>query len=115
MSIRKKGRRKIVCGNKNYIWYIKTDYDSPYYLLHIAAEDKSTMLICPLGMKTPYIISTGKFFQGQTPQSGILKRHCLPFEVPQIITPRFVAKLIDWAEHGEPTEAVKWDINNFPV
>ena len=116
MSIHKKGRRKIVCGEKNYIWYVKQDYDSPYYLLHIVAEDKSLIVICPLKMNIPYILTYGggsTFFQGEK-LDGKGHRKLLPFAVPEIITPVFVAKLIDWAEHGEPTEEVQWDICNYP-
>ena len=65
MGIRKKGRRKIVCSDKLYIWYVDLDYDSPEYLLNIVAEDKSLILTCPLNEEYPYIVSKGKVFQNQ--------------------------------------------------
>lgn len=45
MSIRKKGRRKIVCEDKNYAWYVEEDYDSLYYLLRIVAENNSLIIV----------------------------------------------------------------------
>lgn len=115
MSIRKKGRRKIVCGDKNYIWYVHSDDESPYFILSAAAEDKSLIFSCPLNMEIPYIIiQRGKYFQSEKTY-GLWHRRLIPFDVPQIITPGFVAKLIDWAEHGEATEEVKWDGCNYPV
>ena len=66
MSIRKKGRRKIVCGDKQYIWYVHYDNESPYCLLNVAAEDKSLIISCPLNMELPYvIIYNGTYFQGE--------------------------------------------------
>ena len=115
MSIRKKGRRKIVCGDKKYIWYVHFDDESPYCILNVAAEDKSLLISCPLNMETPYIIiQIAKCFQGEKIDSK-WKRRLLPFEVPEIITPGFVAKLIDWMEHGKTTEEVQWDRCNYPV
>ena len=115
MSIRKKGRRKIVCGDKQYIWYVHYDNESPYCLLNVAAEDKSLIISCPLNMETPYIIiQSGKCFQGEK-IDGFWHRRLIPFDVPKIITPGFVSKLNDWAEHGEPTEEVQWDRCNYPV
>ena len=115
MSIRKKGRRKIVCGDKQCIWYVHFDDESPYCILNVAAEDKSLIISCPLNMKIPYvIINSGTYFQGEK-LDGFCQRRLIPFDVPEIITPGFVAKLIDWAEHGEPTEEVQWDRCNYPV
>lgn len=31
MGVRKKGRRKIRCSDKLYIWYVQLDFDSPNY------------------------------------------------------------------------------------
>ncbi len=112
MSICKKGRRKIVCGDKHYIWYVSLGDDSPYYVLSVASDDKRLIISCPLGMNIPYIIvHGGKYFQGEK-VDGFWHRRLIPFAVPEIITPGFVAKLIDWAEHAEPTEEIKWDWNN---
>ena len=65
MSIRKKGRRNIVCGDKHYIWYVHFDNESPYCILNVEAEDKSLIISCLLNMEIPYvIIYNGTYFQG---------------------------------------------------
>ena len=35
MGVNKKGKRKICVENKEYVWYVNEDYDSPYYILNI--------------------------------------------------------------------------------
>ena len=40
MSIRTKGRRRIIVGNLTYVWYVALDYDTPYNVLNIASDDK---------------------------------------------------------------------------
>ncbi len=105
MSIRKKGRRKIVCSDKLYIWYVDLDYDSPEYLLNIVAEDKSLILTCPLNEEYPYIVSKGKVFQNQN-MDGVYHRYLLPFDVPKSITPKFVAALIQWGTQEKDAREV---------
>ena len=39
MSIRTKGRRKIIVRDQTYIWYVDLDDDSPYNILHIASHE----------------------------------------------------------------------------
>ncbi|MBQ3692616.1 MAG: hypothetical protein II931_04775 [Clostridia bacterium] len=96
MAVRKKGRRKIVRDGKNYVWFVNLDYESPLMLLHICAEDKSMVLVYPIGSN--YIVSEGKMFQGV--QSNHWRRYFLPFESTECVTPGFVAKIIDWANGG---------------
>ena len=99
MSVTKRNRRKIICDNKEYIWYVSLDDESPFYLLNVISEDKRTILTCPLNTGTSYVISKGKIFQGEK-TDGKWNRYLLPFGVPEIITPRFVAELISWATRG---------------
>lgn len=108
MSVRKKSRRKIVCDNKKYVWYVKLDYDSPYNILNIVSEDKHLIIACPLNVKTPYIISKGRLFQGFE-TNGHWNRYCLPFNVPEIITPKFVSELISWATIGSDAISIEWN------
>ncbi len=100
MGVRKKGRRKIRCSDKSFVWFVKLDYDSPDYLLHIIAEDKTLILTCPLHMESPYVVSKGSVFQNQA-MDGIWHRYLIPFDVPEIITPKFVVALIQWGMQGE--------------
>lgn len=108
MSVRKKGRRKIVYEDETYVWYVDLDYDSPYYILNIISEDKRLIIACPLDMSKPYAISKGRSFQNYKP-NGHWNRYHLPFDVPAIITPKFVSELIAWATKGSDAIRVEWE------
>lgn len=118
MAVRKKSRRKIVCGGKNYVWYVLAG-DRDYWMrvaeggsgwawetpfLHIISEDKTLILTIPLNAPKPYAVSKGRVFQGSK-TSGCWERYFLPFSLPDAITPKTVAEIINWAERGE--DAVK--------
>lgn len=108
MSVRKKGRRKIVYESKKYVWYVELDYDSPYYILNIISEDKQLIIACPLNMRKHYIISKGSTFQN-IKSNGHWNRYLLPFDVPEIITPKFISKLISWATKDLDAIRIEWD------
>ncbi len=114
MSVRTKGRRKIIVNEKKYVWYVKLDSESPYHVLNIISEDKKLIISCPLETNTPYVISKGMVFQGK-PTDGYWGRYLLPFCVPQIITPQFVADVIRWATQGKQAIKVVWNKMNVPV
>lgn len=114
MAVSKKGRRKITVCEKEYIWYIEMDSDSPYHILNIISDDKQLILSCPLNTKTPYIISKGKIFQ-TTKTNGNWNRYLLPFCIPESITPAFVARVISWATEDNKAQTVEWDGNDIPV
>ena len=109
MSIRSKGRRKIIVDGQTYLWYIALDDESPYNILNIVSDDKYLILSCPLQTKTEYIISKGRVFQGKETKEGWC-RYLLPFSIPERITPKFVEKLIVWSTQN--TDAVKIQWNN---
>lgn len=112
--VRTKKRRKIVCGGKNYVWYVlagERDYwtrvadggsdwiwVNPF--LHIISEDKTLILTIPLDAPKPYAVSKGRVFQGK-PGNGCWARYFLPFALPKAITPKTVSEIINWAERGE--------------
>lgn len=114
MSVLKKGRRKIVCNDLAYIWFVELDHDSPYYILHIVSENKALILACPLEMETAYIISKGNVFQNKK-TNGKWNRYLLPFEVPKAITPKFVSEVIVWATQGEHAVEVEWDCKDIII
>lgn len=114
MGVRKKGRRKISVGGKEYIWYVEMDHDSPYHILNIVSDDKQLILACPIDVKTPYLINKGKVFQNKN-TGGHWNRYLLPFDIPESVTPSFVSKLIDWAIHDVNAEIVKWNGKNIPI
>lgn len=113
MGVRTKSRRKITCGGKKYVWYVLAgdrDYwsrvengsfdwawETPF--LHIISEDKTLILTIALNAPEPYAISKGRSFQGKT-TSGCWERYFLPFPLPEAITPKIVADIIEWAERG---------------
>ncbi len=117
MGVRKKCRRKIVCGGKKYVWYVlagdrdywqredENDWESAF--LHIVSEDKALVLTIPLNAPKPYAVSKGRIFQSK-PASGHWERYLLPFRIPRAVTPRFVADVIKWATDGGGAVSRDW-------
>lgn len=109
MAVLKKNRRRIVCGGENYVWYVRAgdrDYwervslnDWETSFLHIISEDKTLILTIPLNAPKPYAVSKGRSFQGK-PASGCWERYLLPFALPETVTPKVVAEIIEWAVNG---------------
>lgn len=114
MSVRTKGRRKIIVNEKSYVWYVKLDDDSPFHILNIISEDKKFIISCPLKAKVPYVISKGLVFQNKQ-SDGHWERYLLPFRIPEIITPQFISKVILWATQGEQAVKIVWNRSNIPV
>ncbi|MBQ4522470.1 MAG: hypothetical protein IJA10_05885 [Lachnospiraceae bacterium] len=114
MGVRKKSRRKISVDDKEYIWYVEVDYDSPYHILNIVSNDKQLVLSCPIDTETPYLISKGKLFQNKD-TNGNWNRYLLPFNIPEIVTPSFVAKIITWAMQDINTQIIAWNGKNIPI
>ena len=112
MSVRTKGRRKIIVSDQTYIWYVALDDDSAYNILHIASDDKHLILSCPLQTKTAYVISKGRIFQAKE-TNRIWNRYLLPFDIPESITPSFVEKVIVWST--QDTDATPISRNDVPV
>jgi hypothetical protein len=112
MSIRSKGRRRIIVDEKTYFWYVALDEESPYNILNIVSYDKYLILSCPLQTKTAYVISKGRIFQAKG-TNGVWNRYLLPFEIPDSITPGFVEKVIVWSTQN--TDATPISRNDVPV
>ena len=112
MSVRTKKRRKIIVGGQKYIWYVALDDDTEYNILHIVSDDKYLILSCPLRTKIAYVISKGRIFQAKR-TDGVWNRYLLPFDIPDIITPKFVEKLIDWSVRNTDTTPI--NTNDVPV
>lgn len=101
MAVSKKGRRTIVWNEKEYIWYVQADEEAEGTIcLFIVSEDKKLILSYPLDSKPSFVFSQGTEFQGNH-TSGKWVRIALPFEMPEIITPKTVLKLIKWATERE--------------
>lgn len=113
MSIRTKGRRKIIVEGQKYVWYVALDNDSPYNVLHIISDDKYLILSCPLLTKTEYVISKGRTFQTKETKGG-WNRYLLPFHIPDIITPKFVEQLILWSTQDNDVIENNWNGKDVP-
>ena len=102
MSVSKKRKRKIICNHQEYIWYIREDryYDGAFFndyvtpwALHIVSIDKKLILYVPVGVKKPYIL-------GHIQVKLLPKKYFLPFDIPEIITPKFVDYFITWVNEN---------------
>ncbi len=117
MGVRRKSRRKLVCGGREYVWYVLTgdhDYWQRVYsndwesaFLHIISADKSLVLTIPLNAPRPYAVSKGRIFQGK-PANGHWGRYLLPFGIPKAVTPRFVADVVKWATDSGDAVSQDW-------
>ena len=114
MSIRTKGRRRIIVGGQTYIWYVAPDDDSPYNVLNIVSDDKYLILSCPLGTKTAYVISKGRIFQTKE-TNGSWNRYLLQLDIPDSITPEFVARIIAWSTQSTDAVSISRNGNDVPV
>lgn len=114
MGVAEKGRRKITVLGKRYVQYIELDDDSPFYILNIVSEDKELIISCPIKTDAHYIVSKGNMFQNQRTK-GIWNRYLLPFNVPDIITPKFVSDVILWATQSGKAKETKWNGKDVPV
>ena len=103
MAVRTKGRRKIICNGKKYIWHIKPGYDDPYHWLHIMAEDKSFYMICPLATDAKeYRCQADGSITEMLPahmQDPYLRIGEKAFPLPKIVTPGIVSDLIAFAKN----------------
>lgn len=119
MGVRQKSRRRIVCGGREYVWYVLAG-DRDYWMrvgedgwvwetpfLHIISADKSLVLTIPLNAPRPYAVSKGRTFHGR-PSSGRWERYLLPFPIPRAVTPLFVAEVIKWAESSGEEVPNNW-------
>lgn len=122
--VRTKKRRRIVCGGRNYVWYVLSGEDENDYwervysndwetrFLHIISEDKRLILTLPLNAPKPYAVSKGREFQGR-PAGGCWERYLLPFALPEAITPKTVSEIIEWANSGENIGTLKYGDEGF--
>lgn len=107
MSVRTKSRRKITVDGEMYVWHVEKNAESDWNMLNIVSMDKSFVLSVPMGLKTPYLISKGRIFGGRK-TDGIWHRYLLPVDVPEAITPAFVAAVIKLATTENGLEEASW-------
>lgn len=117
MGVAKRGRRRIVVGQRKYVWYVAEGLDwVPYRkaVLHVLSEDKRLMVAYPLEQET-----ATRTLRVMGPQLGGVVRHdgssvhvrCPRFELEDwTVGPRVVKELIEWVLDDElPRTFVDWE------
>ncbi len=102
LAVSTKGRRKIICNGKEYVWYVKEDNDYCGKLtLTIISQHKSVHLLYPLEENDLNIINNyGKTFQDYSLKE-ISKCYISLIEKANPVTPKFVSDIINWAVDGK--------------
>ena len=99
MSISTKNRRKLIFGEREFVWYVKEDSDSADMVLHVASRDKQFIVLYHLRQpsETRFLTVLGKRFSGLPDAGGVwIRVLCPEFETNFIVTPRNVRDLIEW-------------------
>ena len=83
------GRRKLVIGDRLFVWYVGDDPDSADMVLHVVSKDKRFIVTYHLGQAEPAIlIVIGKEFPGVPDCGGCWRRfECPHWESDGIMTP----------------------------
>ncbi|MEW4370728.1 hypothetical protein [Paenibacillus kandeliae] len=103
MAISSKGRRKIVCLDRDFYWYVAPDWeDAGQIKLHIISQDRKFVVSYHIGQShqtdcLPFIVVQGKQFEGLAMDNGYYKRVLTPLWEDDVITPATVAKIIHWS------------------
>ncbi len=114
MAVNTKNKRKIIVNEKQYVWSVGLDQDSPYYLCNIVSSDKSLVISLPLQTGTHYVISKGRVFQNKE-SMGAWQRYALPFNIPEIITPAFISKVIEWITKCDDAVCLDYNGDDVPL
>lgn len=97
MAISAKGKRRISVNGRAYLWHIFDEYDQGAFdgvQIMVAAVDKALFL--RYGLHQPDTSRTALILPG--PGAPTMRAACPRFEgEDQVMTPRGVCKLIDWA------------------
>ena len=111
MAVRKRSRRKLAVGDRQYVWYVKEDDDSPDHILHVLSDDKQFIVQYRLAQppSRQYVTVLGKEFPRATGTGGVWRRFRCPRWDSEtgIISSGGVRSLIDWCmETSEETVEV---------
>ncbi|GAB2633202.1 hypothetical protein [Nocardia goodfellowii] len=116
MAISKKGRRRIVVGGREYLWWVTQDrdnYDAPGApTLRVVSTDKRVLVSYVLAQaeEARHVFVRGPEFRGTT-QPGRSYR-CPAFGLPGEIRPGNVAEFITWCtEPGQLPDECDWQGN----
>ncbi|MGL4666667.1 MAG: hypothetical protein ACRCWR_01905 [Saezia sp.] len=125
MAFSKKYLRKIVCNERIFYWCVREDDDYGNHYLVIRSDEGLFLVSYRLGQKAmegfcppqnPFIIVKGREFKGLADLGGCWERFLTPLDwEEQVMTPRTVAKIIEWCMTEEPCTPVNYLGQIMPV
>ena len=96
MAIRTKNRRRITVNGREYIWYVMSEKEGGWPILHICDHEKDMRIRAPLSSYKNYGKIERPFcyisYNIEKSKQGIF---LLPFEVPSAVTPSVVAAILN--------------------
>ncbi|MEV0246512.1 hypothetical protein AB0H76_08000 [Nocardia sp. NPDC050712] len=118
MAISKKNRRKIVVGDREYLWWVRRDWENYQQpgapTLAVATDDRRMLLYYALNQaeEARHLVVLGSEFRGAV-RPGLSGRYrCPAFGLPGEIHPSDVAAFITWCTTAEPLPVkVDWQGN----
>lgn len=119
MAVAKKHRRKIVCRDGVYYWWVREADTCSKMILSIVSDDKRLMILYPLGQPTEsrYLVSVGRIFKGKA-TNGCWKRYRF-WELEGIgpkqeaVTPGMAARILEWCLSEGEADEVTWDGRDY--
>lgn len=115
MAIAEKGRRRIVVGPREFLWWVRADwenYNAPgAATLTVATDDRRILLGYVLNQdeKTRHVTVLGPEFRGTTQNGPTRRFRCPMFGLTDEIRPSHVAELITWCtDPGPLPEHTDW-------
>ena len=108
VEVSRKGRRNIIYKNQAFVWWVgENEEDEGRIWLNVVSEDKQIILAYRVGEGDFFVVSKGRFFQGEK-TSGCWEKYWYPMQdVPMAVTPKFVHALIAWAVAGRDADKIK--------
>ncbi len=100
MAIRMKNRRRIFVNDREFIWWVEEDCDSPDYILRIISPDKCFMADFHLGQpdESVFLAIWGREFPGLSGAGGsCLRVRCPKWDTTPAVTPATVRQVIEWS------------------
>lgn len=104
VGVRKKGRRRIRVGTREFVWFVAENDDGPGLVLTVVSEDKHMILRYGLGQPPgeEYLLVLGRDFAGASTGGPWRRFQCPRWEeAGGRVTPAAVRAIIEWALDGQ--------------
>ncbi|MFF2082747.1 hypothetical protein ACFVVM_03190 [Nocardia sp. NPDC058176] len=115
MAIAKKGRRRIVVGDREFLWWVRPDWDNHnapgVATVTVATDDRRILLDYALNQDedSQHVTVLGPEFRGESQNGPARRFRCPKFGLPGEIRPSHVAELIAWCtDPGPLPEPTDW-------